>query len=225
MKQLATLFIGLLALAGAASGQVVYFSQNFNSSSTVSHYVSTTPSTGQFNSISSSGAGTVVSITNSKLQFARTGNAGSFSRTTNFSPVPAVVVYSFKLSVTGNSAAQTTAAVFQVGSGFGTANSAESNAITYARLGVNFTATAGRFSIRDITNSTSSSEFDGEQTLTWVLNNSSENISYHSPDGTNHSLASDKADLWVGTTQVWNDVNIQTTTQTISNLGNWCSSL
>src|SRR5438128_2532075 len=114
--------VGMIAAAGAARGTLI-FDQNFNSSGTVSDYVSATPDSHQFNAISSSGAGTVVSISGGALSYARTANAGSFSRTTDFSPTPDTLVYQLDLSVSGNSTATTSAAIFQVGSAYGTANS------------------------------------------------------------------------------------------------------
>jgi len=213
-------FTGLLALMMMLShegwGQLLI--QDFSSSSTVSDYVSTTPNNTQFNAISSSGAGTTVSIVGEKLSFARTGNAGSFSRTTDFDPVPTTLQYKVTISVSGNTVAQTTAAVFQVGSGFGTANSAEANASTYARFGINFTATNGTWTIRDVTGGTNSSDLTGSQDITWVLNNSGAGLTYLSPANTYETIDNDKADIWAGTTRLFNDVSIQTTTQTIADL-------
>lgn len=216
--------IGLMALAAfcmlmnTSVAQAQLFSQDFSSSTVVADYVSPTPNNGQFNAISSSGAGTVVSINGGTLQFARTANAGSFSRTTDFSPTPSSIIYRIDITVSGNTAAATSAAIFQVGSGFGTANSPESNANTYARFGINLSATAGCFSIRDLTNGTTSAEFCNTQTITWVLNNSGASLSYNAPDSAIQTVANDTADLYVGTTLVLNDVPIQTATQVITDL-------
>jgi len=217
--------IGLMALAAfcvlmsTSAAQAQLFSQDFSSSTVVSDYVSATPTNGQFNAIGSSGTGTVVSINGGTLQFARTGaNAGSFSRTTDFSPTPSAIIYQIDITVSGNTTATTSAAIFQVGSGFGTANSTESNANTYARFGINLSATSGCFSIRDITNSTTSAEFCNTQTITWVLNNTGASLSYNAPNGTVQTVANDTADLYVGTTLVLNDVAVQTVDQVITDL-------
>lgn len=212
--------IALCVLALATSVRAVpIFQQNFNSSSTVGDYVSATPSDGQFNAIGTSGAGVTVSITGGALTYTRAGaNLGSYSRTTNFSPIPDTMIYQFDLTISGNTAAQTTAAVFQVGSGFGTANSAEANADTYARVGINFTANAGEFSFRDVTNATSTAALTGTQSITWVLNNSGGSLNYTPPGGGSSSIANDTADLYAGNTLLLDDVLIQTPAQTMSDL-------
>ncbi len=207
----------LLLLAINSNAQL--FDQDFSSSTDFTDYVSATPDNGQFNAISSTGAGTVVSINSGTLQYARSGsNAGSFSRTTDFSPVPNTLRYRVDITVSGNTTAQTSAAVFQIGSGFGTANSAESNANTYARFGINFSATTGCFSIRDISNGTSGSEFCGTQSITWILNNSGSTLNYLAPDSTPTSVDDDRADMYIGNTPILDNVNIQTTTQTMTDL-------
>jgi hypothetical protein len=217
-----TLILILLGVGSAmqVSGQLL--EQDFSSSTTVSSYANGAPSNGQWNAISTSGAGVVLSINttgSNKLRYARgTANAGNFSRTTDFSPTPSSLMYRFDLTVSGNSANQTTAAVWQVGSGFGTANSAESNANTYARIGLNWTTTAGQFSIRDVTGGTNSANYSGTQTITWVMNNSGATMTYRAPDGSDESVDNDKADIWISTTREFNDVTIQSATQTITDL-------
>jgi hypothetical protein len=213
------LITGLVLIHQQVMSQMTtYLLQDFNSSSVVSNYVSATPNLGQFNAISSSGAGMVVSITNGKLQFARTGNAGSFSRTTDFSPQPTALIYQFKLNVTGNTVAQTSAAVFQIGSNFGTANSAESNANTFARLALNFTASDGEFALRDITGSSNGSVLSGEQTITWVVCKTAPGVDFVGPDGIVRTLDANKAYVWANSTLIFNGVNVQTSTQSLTDL-------
>ena len=216
MKRIVTVLLLMLATAPNSRAQI--FSQDFSSSTVVTDYVNATPNNGQFNAISTSGAGTVLSINGGALQFARTGNAGSFSRTTDFSPVPILMVYKFSLSVSGNTTAQTTAAVFQVGSGFGTANSAESNAATYAKIGINLTTTDGTFQLRDIGGGTNSSNLAGTQNIAWVLNNSGSSATYTDPSGNQESIANDKADVWAGSTKIFDDFSVTTATQTLTDL-------
>lgn len=210
---------GLLMSSSLSFGQI--FNQNFTSSTTLSDYVSTTPNNGQFNAISTSGAGTVISINTTggnKLRFARTGNAGAYSRTTDFSPVPTSMIYKFDLTVSGNNAAQTTAAVWQVGDGFGTANSSETNANTHSRIGLNLTATNGQFSIRDLGANNNTTNFTGTQSITWVINNSGATLSYTAPDGTTESVANDRFDLWIGSTKAFDERSAETATKTLSDL-------
>ncbi|HOY18860.1 MAG TPA: fibronectin type III domain-containing protein [Haliscomenobacter sp.] len=218
----------LLCLGMTMWGEIVWgqlLQQDFSSSTTVSTYVNAAaPTNGQFNAISTTGAGTELSINtggaNNKLRFNRSANAnaGSYSRTTDFSPTPTTLMYKFNLAVSGSATAVTSFGVFQIGSGFGTANAAESIANTYARFALNTTATDGTFLIRDITNGTNSANLSGTQAITWVVNNSGATTTYRAPDGTNESIANDVADIWAGTVKLFNDVAIQTTTQTITDL-------
>jgi hypothetical protein len=212
--------MAMAAMTGIADAQL--FSQDFSSSSSVSDYVSSTPNSGQFNAVGSSGSGTTVGIVGGALQYTRTGaNVGSFSRTTDFSPTPTTLQFQFDLTVSGNTAAQTTAAVWQIGSGFGTANSAEANSSVYARFAVNFTATPGQFELRYTPSSGSSvnsTDFSGTQTITWYLNNSGSAISYAAPDSSTDSLANNTADIWVGSTRALNNLAVLTASQPMSDL-------
>ena len=196
------------------------FKQDFSESKSLSSYInSCNPSDRQWNAIGTSGSGVTVSVVNHDLRFSRTtGNSGSFSRTSDFSPAPTGMMYCFSISVSGNTTAQTSAAVFQVGSGFGTANSGEPNTNVYARLGVNFSATDGTFSLRNIDNLANSSNFSGTVYICWALNNTGNSVDYTAPDGTTESLADDTWDLWVGTTKVFDDQLVTTPTQTMTDL-------
>lgn len=217
-----TALVSLIVLFSAARAHaVLIFSQDFNSSAVVSDYVSLlTPNSGQFNAIGSSNGSGVVSITSNALSFARSAspNTMTYSRTTDFAPIPDAIIYQFDLSVSGNSVAQTTAAVFQVGSGYGVTNAAQANADTYARIGINLTANAGEFSLRNISTTTNSTTFTGTQTITWVLNNTGGSFSYTPPGGGSVNIANDTADIYVGTTNVFDDVAVLTVAQVMSDL-------
>lgn len=219
LKSTSLVIMAFSAIAAVSSQGAVIFSQDFSTTNTLATYVSSnTPSSGQFNAINTSGAGTVISVTTGVLTFTRTANAGSYSRTSDFTTIPSAIIYKLDLTVSGNTDAQTTAAVFQVGSAFGTANAAENITDTYARFGINFGATAGEFGIRDVTNGTSSALFAGTQTITWVMNNTGSSLNYLAPTSASTALANDKADLWVGSTKILNGVAIQTASQTITDL-------
>lgn len=216
MKRIFT-FLILLSALGTAKAQL--FSQNFNSSSTLSDFFdATTPGTTKFNSISSSGAGTTVSINSSKLRYVRTGNAGSYTRTTDFSPVPTFMKYAFEFTMSGNSTAQTTALTLQVGDGFSTTNSTEANASVHSRIAFNITATAGEFQIRNLTGSANSSNLSGAQNIVWIINNSGGSKNYTAPDGNTESIADDTYDVWAGTTRIFNDIAATTTTKTLADI-------
>jgi hypothetical protein len=201
----------------------VIFSQDFSSApdGPVATYANaTTPDSGQWNTISTSGAGVAVSVSAGSLQFDRaTANSGSFTRTTDFSPTPVLVVYKFDLSVSGNTVAQTSAAVWQMGSGFNqNANSAEVNANVHSRFGINFTATDGTFQFRDIGGSANSGNFSGLQSVMWIINNSGASASYMAPDSSVQSIGDDKWELWAGTTQVFDERNATTIGQVLTDL-------
>lgn len=196
--------------------------QDFSSSTTLSTYVNaSTPTNGQWNAISTSGAGVTISIDatgSNKLRFVRTANAGAFSRTTDFSPTPSALRYVFDLNVSASGGAQTNAAQFQVGSGFGTANAAETGTNVHSRFGINFTGTSGTWQLREIGSSTNSANQTGSRTITWVINNSGSSLSYTAPDGTTESVANDTWDLWIGTTRIYNDIAALTATQTLTDI-------
>jgi hypothetical protein len=218
MKKLITTTLVAAALAGSARAQTL-FEQDFSGSTTLSSYISATPNSGQWNAIGASGGSVTISVAANNLSFTRAAaNAGSFSRTTDFSPTPATMIYRFDLSVSGNVASQTSAAVWQVGSGFGTANDAEAPALTYARFALNLTAVDGTFQIRDIGSLTSSGNLTGTQSMMWVLNNSGAAFDYTSPLGTTSTLADDTADIWAGTSKIFAGVAVTTPTQTMSDL-------
>lgn len=222
MKKLFTLLIlaaCLFVMGNTADAQL--FQQDFSSSTTVSNYTNASPTNGQFNGITTSGAGTVLSINttgSNKLRFARTGNAGAYTRTTDFSPTPSSLMYRFDITMSGNSSATTTAATFQVGSGFTSSNTAETGTNVHSRLGLNVGGTAGQFSLRDIGAGTNTTTYSGTQTVTWVINNSGGSITYKAPDGTFETLADDRFDLWVGNTKEFNDANAQTASQTLTDI-------
>lgn len=213
---------GLAAAAvmalSAATGWGQLFTQNFSSSGTVGGYANANPNNGQFNAISSSGAGTVLSINSGKLRFARTANAGAYSRTTDFSGPPTSLIYKFDLQISGNSSATPSVAGFQVGSGFTTANGNEANAAVHSRFNINTTTTAGTFTFNDVANSQTSGNQSGSVAVTWVINNSGGTLTYKAPDGSYETVANDKFDLWAGTTRVFNDSSATTTTQSLTDL-------
>ena len=209
--------IGTAASLAGAQAQVL-FTQDFAAGGTAATYVNaSSPTTGQWNAISTSGAAKAWSINSNALQLASTGaNSAYASRTTDFSAAPTVMQYSFTFNLISSSSALTSAIDIAVGSGFGTANSSEVNANTYAKFGIN-TTTSNGFVVRDISGSTNgATTFTGAQTLTWGANNSGSSTTYLAPDGSTESLANDTWDLWVGTSKQLNDRAVTTATQTIT---------
>jgi hypothetical protein len=200
------LFIGIAMKSALA--QTPLFSQNFNSSSTLSTYISSSPSNGQFNAITATG-GPTATITGNALQFVRSGNGtASFVRTTNFSPVPQGIVYKFDLTVSTSSSTNSVAR-WQVGDGFSTSNSTQSDNDCYAQFAIDFRG-SNSYRINDITNNNTSANITGTvKTVTWVLNRSGNTLSYNAPDGTVKTVANDRTDLWVGTTRYINGQNVE----------------
>jgi hypothetical protein len=196
------------------------FSQNFSSSGSVASYVNAAPNTGQFNAITTAGTSNV-SISSGALQFVRGNNSASFTRSTSFSPTPTAVIYQFDLTVSGTpSVNATSVATFQVGSNYSTGtNGVESNFNTYAQFAIDFRGT-GNFRLNDISNNNTSSNFSNgtSRTVTWAMNNSGNTISYQAPDGTIATVANDRADIWVGTSLIFNDAVVETTNGSITDL-------
>lgn len=205
--------VTLFVTSASPAKATTIFSQNFDSSSTVSDYVSTTPNNSQFNAIGTSGAGTTVAINSGALVYTRSNaNAGNFSRTTDFSPVPTLMSIQFDLNVNSTGAAATSAAIFQVGN-LTTNNSADSNANTHSRIAFNILNSANGFVVRDINGGTNSaSTYTGTQTVLWLINDSGSTQSYTAPDGSTDSLANDTFDVWVGTNRAFNDAAATTGT-------------
>lgn len=195
------------------------FQQDFNSSSLVTDYANASPSNGQFNAISTSGAGAVWSINSSKLRVAWTAtNAFAATRTTAFSGGPTSLMLRFDLQISGNSSAVTGAFYFSVGDGYSTANSAPAGTNTHSRFAINTTTTNGTFAIRrNESTATNSANLSGNQTITWVINNSGGTLSYKAPDGTCETVVNDTWDVWAGTTKIFNDIAALTGTQALNN--------
>ena len=217
MKKILTT-IGLLAASLAGANAAVLFTQDFAAGGTTSTYVSaSSPTTGQWNAISTTGGAKAWSIASNTLQLSSTGvNAGYASRTTDFSSAPTVMQYSFSFNLVSSSTALTTALDVEVGSGFSTNNSGETGANVYAKFGINLTASNG-FVVRDISGSANgATTFTGSQTITWIANNSGLSTTYLAPDGSTESLANDTWDLWVGTSKQLNDRAATTASQTIT---------
>jgi hypothetical protein len=197
--------------------QTTIFQQNFNSSNTVSDYVGSPPSTNQFDFIGTTGSGVTTTINNGKLVMSKTGlNSGNFGRNTDFSPTPTLISISFKVNVTDNVSIETNAAYFNIGTNYNNNFGFIPNADTYALLTFSTTSVAGEYKINDITNSMSSPIYTGEVYVRWVLNNTGGDATYIDPNNNIATITNDKADIWVNNTLVFNDVNVETPTQNIT---------
>lgn len=244
-----------LVITLAILGNSQTFVQNFSSSSSVSTYHNSSPSSNQFTWI---GGPSQINyqINQERLRVQKTGNGtqqGAIVRNTNFTGNPQALFIRFDCSFQGNTDALTDAVIFQLGSSFGNNANTESNTNTYAQFGINTLAANGQFKVRNITgNQISTATFtsvsisdddddsddeeddsddddDGDDDdddddddefcdastvvmtqFTWVINNTNSTLSYTGPNGIQRTLATDKTDIWVGTTLVFSGVNVQT---------------
>ena len=196
------------------------FSQNFDSSTTLSDYYNSTPSTNQFHSISTSGIGATVSVSSNALVMSRissTSNVAYAERNVDFTTIPTGMIFKFDLTVSGNTVAGTNAFSIYVGGSVISGSTAPTVANTFAKFGINVSSTDGQFQIRDITNTTNGAHtYSGTQTITWVLNNTGFSQSYLSPSGSTETVANDKVDIWVGSVKEFDDINVATSTQTLA---------
>ncbi|SFE81501.1 beta strand repeat-containing protein [Thermoflexibacter ruber] len=211
------IFIGLLfSISDKSYGQLLM--QNFSSSATVSDYVSTTPNNTQFTSINAT-TGSTVSIVGERLEFARTsGGEGWFSRSVSFSTVPTTLMVQFNMEAMTTGGTQTTACLVKVGDGLNDIGTPlDANTTIFARFGINFTATAGQFSLRNIDAGMNSGNFTGKQTITFVMNKSGANLTYVAPTGTNRTLANNAYDVYIGTTLFINAAAALTPTVDLAN--------
>ena len=190
------------------------FTQNFSSSTTVANYIGA--GANLFDQIVNSGGTNTLTITNGALQFARlsTGTTMSFSRTTDLhTPASTAIMYKFDLNVSAGLATQNNTGLWQVGTNFSTTNAAEATNI-YAQFQTDWVSgTSWRINGTAPTFTTGSS-----QTITWVMNNTGGTISYTNPLGASETVGDDQQDLWVGTTEILNNVAVTTPAGSITDL-------
>lgn len=212
MKKL-FLLLGLVGCGFTNFGQTTHFEQDFIASTTVANYTAATaPSIGQFTELSTN-TGVTTSINNGRLEFARTSGTNSvrLTRSVSFSPTPGSLYCQFSFGVT-SSATQATAATFNIG-GSNLADGATTVSDVYAKISVNLTSSSG-FTLQS--GASTSSAFTGNKNITWVMNNTGSTFTYVAPDGSSETLGNDQFDLWVDASKVFNDLAVQTPSQTIS---------
>lgn len=210
-----------LALVNNSYSQEL-FKQDFSSSTTLSSYISATPTIGQFNAIAVTGSGTSANTASNALQFIRGSGNTSFTRSTNFSPTATAIVYQFDLTVNGVKSNTNLTARWQIGKNYLDAtNGIESDLNTYAQMAIDFRSSgSGKFRFNDIKNNDESDNYSYGTTyaITWVMNNSGSTITYVSPTGSNETVPNDKMDFWVDNTKIFNDRNVQTSLGSIENM-------
>jgi hypothetical protein len=219
MKAGLILFVAGTFLSSICSSGTILFNQDFSAGGTLSQYIGSGP--GKWDAFGTS-SGMSAGISSGALVFTRTAGTGSFSRSTDLSsPAPDSLIYRFDLNVTGNTASANNAATWQVGSGFGTANQAESVSFVHSRFGINLTGTPtmpNTFQFIDQKGGAPTADFKGSQAMTWILNNSGKTLSYQAPNNTVQTVANDSWDLWAGTTRVFDDISAETATRSLTDL-------
>ncbi|APY11860.1 hypothetical protein BWZ22_11720 [Seonamhaeicola sp. S2-3] len=190
------------------------FTQDFESSSSILDYINDKPNDGELSDISNSSLVTA-SITNGALRFTKTGRYPSyFYRTPGLPlvPEPTFMQMQFDFEVTNNDPTDDLDASlkrreipFYFGPNFDASGTALAN--VHSRFGLGISTTEGNFYLKILDNgSTKSEDFSGNQTITFIVNNSGSMQTYLAPDGSSESIGDDTWEIWVGTTKVFNDV-------------------
>lgn len=202
----------------SARAQVLLFAQDFAAGGTPAAYASGSPGTGQWNAISTTGANKAWTVDSGALQLSSVGSHSAYaSRTADFLITATAIRVTFDLAFVSSATALTSAFQMFLGSGFSTNNAAEANADTYAKFGLNFTASDG-FVVRDISGASNGAATFGTgiHAITWVLNNTGSTLAYLAPDGSTETLGNDAYDLWVGTSRQLNERTVTNGAQTMT---------
>jgi hypothetical protein len=214
------LYVFLLVplLSSWNTGYAQLFRQNFSSSTVTNNYISTSPTNGQFTDIRSTGSGTTVNIANGGIEITRTtGELGYFVRNTDFANNPSSLIIQFTFQAPSANLSDANVGKFSIGGDFANNGATTANANEFASFGFYLTGVSNQFGIRNINTSTSNSTiFTGAQTITWVLNKSGTTLAYVGPDGSSQTVGSDRWDIWVGSTQVFNEQNVITASQPLT---------
>lgn len=180
--------------------------------------------TGQFDAVQATGD-TDLTNNNNTFTFSSSSREFAFMRgpgpggiyavkSTDFTTAPAFVIIQAEISTRtiGNT---TNAAELMIGNGFG-ANMTRHTPT--ARLQFNL-VNGNQFTIThpDGTSTTSTNQ-SGTQTLTWVVNRSAAAQTYTAPDGTSEGVASNRVDVWIGSTRFVNDLAMADNTQAINDI-------
>ncbi len=190
---------------GARADAIVYFQQDFNSSTVYTSYIGT--GTNQVDGMQFNGTASINTLNNT-LQIVKQGGSGtnraSISKTTPFNPtgVGGFLRFEMKLTVSENTPGTNVSNgfLFSVGMGItSTAPADPGNANVHSALYVSPVATEGAFIVRARTanENISSEAMEGTQKIVWYINNSGAPAGYAAPDGvTLASVLNDAADVW-----------------------------
>ena len=181
---------------------------------TTTNFNSATNFTGKFDVMSADG-GTIGTDNNTFIYssngtdaiFQRGGINGLYAvKTTNWATAPTAIVVKFQLNAK-TFFNENNVATLLIGNGFTNSITRESAA---ARLQFNLNATTNQYSITHPDGTVTTSPLQaGLQEVTWVINTSGATYNYTAPNGAASTVANGLADLWIGSTQIINDLAIQ----------------
>jgi len=197
-----------IILGAVPASTATIFSPSLPADDSESSSLDVAPESGAWDSFGASSARSTFTNTSHSMRISSApGDAVSLSRTTDFSPTPVAIVCTFNLALSGLGPGRPAPQVLRFGSGFSTSNVDESDAHTYARLGID-PGPEGEFRVRDLVAGRSSPTCAGTQAITWALNHSGRALSYPGPDGAAESIANNRMDVWVGRTKVFDDIAV-----------------
>lgn len=207
-------FFFILIFGFSISIKAQLFNQNFNTSTSVSDYISAAPSADQFTEISTNGSNFTTSITNNALRFNRTGTGTMYAyKNISFTKKPEFVQLKFDFEASNHELNKNNVFAIFIGSTF-TSTSAGSTSNYASRFGISTRGNQGEFRITTIDNiggAPSSANFSGKQTITFIVNSKDSNQTYTAPNGNTENVASGKMDVWIGQTKGINDFSLKNT--------------
>jgi pimeloyl-ACP methyl ester carboxylesterase len=184
----------------------IVLQQDFQSSTSITSYVSPAPTPGQFNDISAEANGGIWSIDQGRLKLVRTGsstadNAAGITRWTDFEGPPALLHLTFDVGVSGwtSTPFQSGAMGLSIGSiaGFSDYSGGGVAAATFHAISVKGEG-VGQFSVMSAAAKSALLPADGTlQHVALFLNKSGAAASYRAPDQSLRSLRDNGAALWV----------------------------
>lgn len=206
----------ILMACTSFAAQAQIFSQNFgdataNAVDASAFATSSNPNKKLFTFISNYG-NSKSSIVDGKLQFNKTANSTThFVRNLDFAPNPKLIKVSFKFQcVDAVGDYNLNQATFILGANFLNDATQPSQADTHSKFGISMNGADFKLNVvsnqANTTTTQSSATFSGQQTITFIANNSGAAQKYVAPDASTETLANDTWDLWVGNTKVYNDI-------------------
>lgn len=195
-----------LFFVSLSAAQTTFFSQDYSGTGP---FLGTPPNDGQFDAFVSTKPNSTITFGPGYMQMQRVvpgaegGGLARAIRATAFSPTPQTLYYQVTMDVKEITQDALNAIYFYVGEGLSVSNSSfPANSTLFARFSVHFEQSGAGFvyRIRDFNTTTTSIPFTGAVTITWVLNNSSENQIYKMPENAavaTETVLAGKYDLWV----------------------------